>query len=237
MRKNSYSIVLTIVLPFLLIMHACKPDTPDQQKYLGTYPLGDIKDYLYFKPGSMWVYECDSTGELDTQVMVSCDTPWVIKSFIKYQLLTCKIQSINEGSTYSSPLPFGDIYYKKEYSYFWSITRYRSNPKDLGSGRDCIFFKPYDTNSLGGLGDSPCKYKGLLTNYTVLGKTYDTVRVFQVQTGGTFPYCKIKSWNVGRLTYYWAKNVGLVRLFVETAYDGTKKAFNFNWNLKTYDLK
>jgi hypothetical protein len=42
---------------------------------------------------------------------------------------------------------------------------------------------------------------------------------------------------VGRLTYYWAKNVGLVRLFVETAYDGTKKAFNFNWNLKTYDLK
>ena len=52
----------------LLPISSCAPEEPEPQEYLGTYPLGDIKDYLYFKPGSMWVYECDSTGELDTQI-------------------------------------------------------------------------------------------------------------------------------------------------------------------------
>jgi hypothetical protein len=239
--KPHFTLITAICLPLLLLIGACKPDKPDQQKYLGTYPLGDIKDYLYFKPGSMWVYECDSTGELDTQVMVSCDTPWVIKSFIKYQLLTCKIQSINEGSTYSSPLPFGDLYYKKEYSYFWSITRYRSNPKDLGSGRDCIFFKPYDTNSSGGLGDSPCKYKGLLTNYTVLGKNYDTVRVFQVQATSGWPKPQspcIESMDyIAGMRYYYAKKVGIVKI-TTYAWDYINKLpFTHSWNLKSYDLK
>jgi hypothetical protein len=232
-----HSILLTAIsLPLLLLLGACKPDKPDQQKYLGTYPLGDIKDYLYFKPGSMWVYECDSTGELDTQVMVSCDTPWFHKSYIDYQLLMFQKMSLNEGSVYQTFWPSTDVMYNKNFDYFLSIIINRSNSKNGGSGTDAIFFKPFDSSRYAAA-SSPTYYKGLLTNYTVLGKTYDTVRVFQVQTGGTFPYCKIKSWNVGRLTYYWAKNVGLVRLFVETAYDGSKKAFNFNWNLKTYDLK
>ena len=228
-----HSILLTaICLPLLLVIGACKPDKTDQQKYLGTYPLGDIKDYLYFKPGSMWVYECDSTGELDTQVMVSCDTPWFRKTYIAVQKINYIIKSINRNETYMMKQPFNDIPYNEKYKYFLQIERTIS----VSGALDAIFYKPFDS-TIHGFGSSPTYYKGLLTNYTVLGKTYDTVRVFQVQTGGTFPYCKIKSWNVGRLTYYWAKNVGLVRLFVETAYDGTKKAFNFNWNLKTYDLK
>jgi hypothetical protein len=228
-----HSIFLTaICLPLLLLVGACKPEKPDQQKYLGTYPLGDIKDYLYFKPGSMWVYECDSTGELDTQVMVSCDTPWFRKTYIAVQKIHYIIKSINRNETYMMKQPFNDIPYNEKYKYFLQIERTIS----VSGALDAIFYKPFDS-TIHGFGSSATYYKGLLTNYTVLGTTYDTVRVFQVQTGGTFPYCKIKSWNVGRLTYYWAKNVGLVRLFVETAYDGTKKAFNFNWNLKSYDLK
>ncbi|MBL7812123.1 MAG: hypothetical protein JNL57_07850 [Bacteroidetes bacterium] len=184
----------------------------------------------------MWVYECDSTGELDTQVMVSCDTPWIFKSYIKYQLLTCKLKSINEGSIYDSPFPGGDIFYNENYNYFWQLERSRSNSKYTAYSKDGVFFKPFDTNQNGGWG-SPTYYKGLLTNYTVLGKTYDTVRVFQVQYGAGFAEPKIKTTQTGQTTYYWAKGVGLIRLHVWTGKDGNNATFKFNWLLKEYKLK
>ncbi len=238
-----HSILLTaICLPFLLLLGACKPDKPDQQKYLGTYPLGDIKDYLYFKPGSMWVYECDSTGELDTQVMVSCDTPWHIETYIKVQSLNREIKSLGEGSSYSDhPYNAGSIPYVSNYSYSWYTTRWRNNPKTGGGGTDCIFFKPYDTNSNGGFGSSPTYYKGLLTNYTVLGKTYDTVRVFQVQATSGWPKPqspRIESMDyIAGMRYYYAKNVGIVKI-TTYAWDYINKLpFTHSWNLKSYDLK
>ena len=40
----------------------------------GSYPLGGAKDYLYFKPGSYWVYKSNISGELDTILTMSCDT-------------------------------------------------------------------------------------------------------------------------------------------------------------------
>ena len=116
--KSAVHLILGLMLLGIAGASSCKPEPP-VQKYLGTYPLGDIKDYLFFKPGSMWVYECDSTGELDTQVMVSLDTPWTIKPFIKYQLLTYSKKSLNEGSIYNSPFPGGDMYYNENYKYFY----------------------------------------------------------------------------------------------------------------------
>ena len=99
-RLKNFIVALTFFA--LLGLGACKPE-PEKQKYLGNYPLGEVKDYLYFKPGSYWVYECDSTLELDSQVMISIDTPWFHKSYIDYQLLFFNKKSItfiitDEGS-------------------------------------------------------------------------------------------------------------------------------------------
>lgn len=232
--QTAIHIFLGTALLALAGASSCKPE-PAKQKYLGTYPLGDILDYLYFKPGSMWVYECDSTGELDTQVMVSIDTGWEVHSYIQFQTLTSTIKSLNEGSIYRHYVD-GFRAYNPNYEYFFPFMRDRTNPKHGGGGYDCVFFKPFDSTKQGG-GSSPTNYKGLIPKMTVLGKDYDSVRVFQVRTGGSFPFCKIKTWNSARLTFFWAKDVGLVRLYVETAYDGTKKALNFNWNLKEYHLK
>jgi hypothetical protein len=207
---------------------SCKPE-PTKQKYLGTYPLGDIKDYLYFKPGSMWVYECDSTGELDTQVMVNSSTYWEEHSYIRIERISFEIKSLNEGSTYKFYEP-GFVAYNPNYEYFWGIIRSRTHPKAVNSV-DEVFFKPFDTTITGGF-SSPTKYKGLIPKMTVLGNVYDSVRVFQVKTGGAFPYCKIKTWNAARLTFYWANNVGLIKLYVETLRDGFNTPINFNWQLK-----
>lgn len=229
-----------ILIPLLASLQACKPDKPEPQKYLGTYPLGDIKDYLYFKPGSMWVYECDSTGELDTQVMVSCDTPWTVKPFIKYQLLTYSKKSLNEGSIYSSPFPNGDISYKDNYKYFYQSLLYIANSRFQTSSSDAVFFKPYDS-TINGYWSSPTYYKGMLTNYNVLGKVYDTVRVFKVQATSGWP--KLNSWRTNRLNhlasvqYYWARKVGLIQLKVFAWDRAIDEPFTHNWLLKNYSVK
>ena len=232
--KNTISI---IGFYLLLSISSCAPEKPEEQVYMGTYPLGDIKDYLYFKPGSMWVYECDSTGELDTQIMVSCDTPWIIESYIKYQMLNRVIKSINEGSVYTDSRPTNVYGYISNYQYFWSITRWRDDKKGVNTGADCIFFKPYDTNSPSGFGSSESHFKGTLYNYKVLKITYDSVKVFKVDIGGTFPRPKIKTIHYGVIEYYYAKNIGIVQIKVSTGKEGDiNRIFNFNWNLIAFKV-
>ena len=225
--------ILAISVLLLLPISSCAPEKPEPQQYMGTYPLGDIKDYLYFKPGSMWVYECDVTGDLDTQIMVSCDTPWVIKSYIKYQVINRRMESINEGSFYNDSRVNTPVSYMKNFKYGLFLTRWRDDKKSgKSTGVDCIFFKPYDTNSIGGYGSSESHYKGTLYNYKVLKVTYDSVRVFKVDLGGTFPRISIKTDDMGILEYYFAKNIGIVQVKVIVGSADYTKLINFNWNLK-----
>jgi hypothetical protein len=53
--------------------------------HYGPYPLGEVKDYFYFKLGSYWVYKFDLTDELDSIFTISCDTT-VIEISGRYQL-------------------------------------------------------------------------------------------------------------------------------------------------------
>jgi hypothetical protein len=67
-----HSILLTaICLPLLLVMGACKPDKTKDPITI-TYKLGEVKDYMVFKPGTYWVYQNDITGEIDSQWVTSC---------------------------------------------------------------------------------------------------------------------------------------------------------------------
>jgi hypothetical protein len=220
---------LCLLSSALLLLNACKRE-PEPQKYLGNYPLGEVKDYLYFKPGSYWVYECDSTGELDSQVMVSIDTPWFHKSYIDYQVLFFIRKSITHNVVFSTD-NFYDVPYNSNFSYF---DAYNINISGNGtSAYDCVFFYPFDSLKYG-YGSSPTYYKGYLDSLQVLGKWYKEVRVFQVQYAGGFVEPRIKTWGDGQITYYWAKNIGVVRVHVWTKKDGFDTTFKFNWNLKRY---
>ncbi len=93
---------LIILLPLsIFIITGCKPDEPEPKKYLGKFYIGEMRNYTFFKPGSMWVYECDSTGELDTQVMLKCYTWWISTDYIDYEVMSFQRKSRNEGSVYS----------------------------------------------------------------------------------------------------------------------------------------
>jgi len=53
-------LLTAMVLLFSFLITSCEPDEPEPQRYLGKFYIGEIKNYTFFKPGSMWVYECDS---------------------------------------------------------------------------------------------------------------------------------------------------------------------------------
>lgn len=225
----------------LLLLNACKPDKPEEKVYLGYFPATVPLQYLYFKPGSYWVYECDSTGELDSQIMVKCDTPWQHQSYIDYQYVIYNKKSITYKTSFNT-IYFGTaIPYNKSQvgKYYFANSLGISGPNS--SATDCVFFYPFDTNSLGGFGSSPTYYKGHYDSMQVLGRWYKDVRVFKVQV--TSGWIKLNSWrlpNLNHLTsveYYWSKHIGLIRTRVFTYDNVLNKPFTHNWNLKRYLVK
>ncbi len=235
MKKSSFLFILGLLVTGLFLpISSCAPEKPEEQVYMGTYPLGDIKDYLYFKPGSMWVYECDSTGELDTQIMVICDTFWTVESYIKYQEIYRVIKSKNEGSTYTDSRINGPIpYSKKNINYFFYLMRWQVGKNNKATGSDCIFYKPYDTAEL--RFDGKSIYKGLLLNYKVNKITFDTVRVFQCNPTQIWPRTENKFFEklyiLSIVKFYFAKSIGLIKLEVSAYNLETGKPATHCWNL------
>ncbi|NBP06849.1 MAG: hypothetical protein EBV15_11660, partial [Bacteroidetes bacterium] len=216
--------------------HSCKRE-PEPQKYLGNYPLGEVKDYLYFKPGSYWVYECDSTGELDSQVMLSCDTPWIRKSFIDYQFIKYSKYSFPFKTSFNTYEYSNDILYCENCKRGFSTLIAFKSPTN--TALDCTFFYPFDSTVAGGGGSSPTYYKGYLDSLQVLGKWYKEVRVFQYGTSGFIrPNYKTEILRDARMTMFWAKNVGVVKYYIQGGlWDNNLTPFWFNWNLKRYSIK
>jgi hypothetical protein len=227
---------LCLLSSALLLLNACKPE-PEPQKYLGNYPLGEVKDYLYFKPGSYWVYECDSTGELDSQVIRSIDTPWFHLGYIDYQLLMYNRESIPFRTKFNTYYPTViSPYCEKCQRGFRNVLNIVS---PFGSATDCVFYYPFDSTVAGGGGSSPTYYKGYLDSLQVLGKWYKDVRVFQYGTSGFIrPNYKTEILRDARMTMFWAKNVGVVKYYIQGGlWDNNLTPFWFNWNLKRYSIK
>ena len=235
-KIGSLIFLLAQVLGFWSCKREHNNNNQEEKTYMGNYPLGDERNYLYFKPGSMWVYECDSTRELDTQYMSSCYTEWYHLEYIDYEVLYFQRRSINEGSEYNSFIPTTYVGYSKNFKPFYSMRVSQYNPKNGASGNDVVYFNSIDTNLI----VYHTKYLGCKTNFKVLDKVYDTVRVFKVEYLGGFPLPKYPvTYNQGGVTYYWAKNVGLVRQHIETIaiIKGEEVIYRFNWNLKEYNVK
>ena len=231
-----------MVLLFSFFVTGCEPDEPEPKKYLGKFYIGEIKNYTFFKPGSMWVYECDSTGELDTQVMLKCYTWWISTDYIDYEVMSFQRKSLNEGSLYSDFAATYNIPYsanfKKEGDHL-SIEKTHDDIKRCD--RNSVFFTPFDTNaeaSGGSAGET--KYVKLISSYKLNNFTFDTVRVFRARATTSHPITNHlfykNLYSRTNIEYYFAKNVGIVQLKI-TAFDfNTNTDKNHNWNLKYYKI-
>jgi hypothetical protein len=232
-----HSIFLTaICLPLLLLIGACKPDKPKDPITI-TYKLGEVKDYMVFKPGTYWVYQNDITGEIDSQWVTSCQVgEYTQKGTEEYSShITLKQEFFEMYIATNFIDGYGDNPRWKLYSWGASVNGYpaitpgylvEKNKKAISTGSTSdIFVKPYYTAS-----NHTVYQINLLTNYELNGSTYDTVRVFHVGADRCGFQSKIPTAD-GKSDYYFAKNYGLIKLYNMSFKASNGTPINQTWSL------
>jgi hypothetical protein len=233
-----HSILLTaICLPLLLVMGACKPDKTKDPITI-TYKLGEVKDYMVFKPGTYWVYQNDITGEIDSQWVTSCQVGeysqkgteeysrhiTLKQEFFEMYIATNFIDGYGDNPRWkvSSWGQKVNAYPSPDYAY---VARKTKTANKTG-GTAAVYGKPYY------MSDKKEVFQiSLLTNYELNGSTYDTVRVFRVGADWCFPQSKIPSLDGGNSDYYYAKNVGVIKIYNPSYRVSDGVPLNQTWSL------
>lgn len=205
-------------------------------KHFGPYYLGVIKDYLYFKKGSWWVYKNNLSGEKDSIYTVYCDTNVINSTNSTFRWLTMTYTDINfrlKSATYNT------IYtYYSDYN-FPSInqTKFRyqieKNANFIKSSKNSPpFVYPFEK-------DITNLFQEIIPTMTIQGKTYNDIAVFQVSRDESvqhpinIPYDLYFQSNS---KYYWAKDVGLIMIKCETNRRDNNQPIENKWELTNYNL-
>ncbi len=232
-----HSILLTAIsLPLLLLIGACKPDKPKDPITI-TYKLGEVKDYMVFKPGTYWVYQNDITGEIDSQWVTSSQVGeysqkgteeysrhiTLKQEFFEMYIATNFIDGYGDNPRWkvSSWGQKVNAYPSPDYAY---VARKTKTANKTGGTAE-VYRKPYYTTS-----NYPVYQISLLTNYELNGSTYDTVRVFHVGADRCGFQSKIPTAD-GKSDYYFAKNYGLIKLYNMSFKASNGTPINQTWSL------
>lgn len=240
MKKRKIVHIPLIVLASLLTLASnCKKDKKKDPVTI-EYKLGDCKNYMYFKVGTYWVYQNDVTNEIDSQwvsfstidqstqhgdedyskhITLIQETLWtfIASNFVdgwgrqnKFEIYTSG-QNVNAYPYPTSAYQFEKS--KKNSSSSHSNTVYYQ-PLNLCPKKNCFYY--YDTT---------------LTNYSLNGFTYDTVRVFRVNGDAVFQESNQLTIGGGKSDYYYAKNIGLIKVFHDSYHTDNKTPYKQSWNL------
>jgi hypothetical protein len=250
MRKLIRNLLVTFILLALCTASNCKKPNPKTPIYL-IYRLEDAKEYLYFKPGSYWIYENDSTKEIDSVFVTSCDTFTVTKHgttedtrhiTLHQELIDMHLKSnrvdywgrTHEYNLYTRSSSPDDLPNPVRAYIFTKQDYYTTGPG--GNGIDDVFLHPYDKTWITGI-NSTINYENLSLNFNVGVNYFDSVRVFLVQEDGIFPQSKIGVFQGGKCWYYYAKNIGLVKLTNKGAKLVNNILITQSWNLIRYKIQ
>jgi hypothetical protein len=235
-----HSILLTaICLPLLLVMGACKPDKPKDPITI-TYKLGEVKDYMYFKPGTWWVYEHDLTKERDSQYVTSSfigpSTTKGTEEWSKHITLVQETMSMRIRSNFKDgwgAYNYFDIYTTGQNvnaspypDLAFVFTRGKRPDNGMSGSSSDVFGYPYYT--------SPKKtvyMDTMYTNYQLNNFTYDTVRVFAVTYGDAVMQMPKVPVHFAAAKCYYAKNVGIIRVTQKTSRVLDDTPYIHSWNL------
>lgn len=210
-KPNQYILSITALICFLSFFSCCKDKTPPQQD-LGHFSLDTtIKPYLYAKQGSWWVYKNDSTGEIDSQVMVSSvyqkvRTSNEVRTYT-YDDIKTTIKSMTNGYLYNlgSYGSQADMYVW-DFHVLYNRNRYKSGDFD---GFEDVFST---TQVIGNEIGRGLFYQGKIPTMQLNGFTFYDVLKFEVKDDETWPDSNIPTSDRGTSIYYWAKNVGLIMI-------------------------
>lgn len=195
------------------------------------FELGELKPYLWAKPGSYWIYKNTKTGDLDTQTCtgfyfdsaVSRGTYDYSKHIsIKYDVLQRSISSsFNKWTFYDKVGGYNAN--ATPVSNFISFNLERSYSE--GPSWIIAIFYPFNSDKFSGTGSSITKYIGIDSLFNLQGKTYNNVVKFEIDIDGF----KEKNCPTYLNTiYYWAKDVGLIKKDVKNC--------NTTWELTEFNI-
>ena len=202
-----YLYVLTIVIPLITTLESCHKEDASP-KDLGFFALGEAKDYVYFKPGTWWVYRNTRTKLNDTirvtysllDTLEETSEKWHFTNELFY------VHSVSQTN--------GDNYYFWErsataetiYQPSGSLipTMERDNPYQ---GELRPFYYPFDRlkNNPNGGYDTYCTT--VKDTLTINNKLYHKVAIFYIKNDNIEP----NPLDGHPAKYYWAKNFGLVQ--------------------------
>jgi hypothetical protein len=205
-------------------------------KHFGPYYLGEVKDYLYFKPGSWWVYENNLTGETDSIYTVLCDTAFNEVTGKDEKWLTLSYTSI--GFRLRSDKYDVDYYFDQRPRFphatdfnFNLVMDKMANFPTFGAN-SVPFSYPFNPAI-------KQNFNELISSMDIKGKTYTDVAVFQVSPDNSvqhptnIPY---PLYFQATVKYYWAKNYGLVKIEAKTYRNDTGQEVYNNWELTKSNL-
>ncbi len=206
-KQLTYSKILALVIFITVTINSCKEEeTPPQD--MGFLPLGVVKDYFGFKPGTWWVYENTKTGAIDSQFVIEyvLDTIYQESPYRKfnYESFYLKIFSHTTKNIYQYYLfplsayvkDWEPIYYiDREVNYYPLVTEY------------CIpFIYPFNVKYQGPMPENTL-YFGSVDSIFINGKFYVNTCQFQTDVDGTFD----KNNSHVPTMYYYSQYYGLVK--------------------------
>lgn len=233
--------VLVLMLAGFCFASSCKPDKPEDPVTI-TYELGEVKDYMYFKPGSWWVYEHDLTHERDSQYVTQCvlgpttkkgTEDWSKHITLVQETLFMRIRS-NFKDGWGSTNYF-DIYTNGQnvnaYPYPRRAYQYTRNKisSNNSNSSTIVFYHPFDLCK----NKQQCLYylDTTLTSFQLNSFTFDTVRVFSVTYGDAVmqtPYVPVHKTSA---KCYYAKGYGLVKVSQNTFKVSDGSPYIHSWNI------
>lgn len=226
-----YTLIAFIVIIVMgIAFTSCKPDHPDPgPTNLGFFGLGEAKDYVYFKPGTWWMYKNTRTGLRDSIVVTysMLDTLEGIGSKWRnlQEIFNVRSHSYSTGYNYSIYQRQGNVEVTNKPRLFVIPTLVRSEPYE---GEIEPFYYPFnfiEKVSSAGYGLQCTTIKDTMT---INGKIYKDVAVFFLRNDNIEPMP-----NDGNpAKYYWARNFGLIQkdLF-DNKFAGDTSVLYHSWKL------
>ncbi|MES2619019.1 MAG: hypothetical protein V4613_14165 [Bacteroidota bacterium] len=196
-----------------------------------------MKDYLYFKPGSWWVYKNDLSGEIDSVYTVFCDTfvennidkdrGWLS---LEYTGIGFKWQSDLFNTTYT----FMHAKYYAVRNDFSGKLGYRIN-KEVETPTNAYNSDVFEYPFVKGAG---YLFQELIPKFTLNNQIYDSVAVFETWLDRSVQLPKLNfnyTYNVPT-KYYWAKGVGLILTEQTLFNEDTQTPFLNKWELQKFNI-
>lgn len=240
MKRPSIIIAISICAMIIVLASNCKKPPvikPKDPVTIYNY-LGDVKDYCVFKLGTYWVYENDLTHDIDSHWVSSCNVYEVTQKGTEdhSKHITLKQELFDMIVKTNFVDGVGNKCYWQYYTTGTSVNAYpepkpvfwitcRKVWKSNGTYND-IFLKPYTSDK-----SAIVCQKEFYEKYTLNTASYDSVRVMRIGNDGVFPESKTPTGCGGVSDYYFAKGVGIIKMYSETyrMFDG--KPWFQTWSL------